>query len=108
MIWPGSTVMTTPGDTRYRLRGGQAFEPIVNSASRNRDHHDSRCTTLPGVDASAVPIGERRLHCVVADGFEVRDLHVALADLQHLLAGSMTAHFGGRRIHAQQFVAQLE
>ena len=42
------------GDPRYRLRGGEAFEPAVNAAPWNRDHHHARGAALAG---SLVPTG---------------------------------------------------
>jgi hypothetical protein len=35
-----------PGDSGNRLRGGQAFDALVDAALRNREHHDP-CTDPP-------------------------------------------------------------
>ena len=53
---------------------------------------------VPRIDAGVVAVGERRTDRVVADGFDLRDRDVALADLQHLLARAVAAHFRRRRI----------
>ena len=42
------------------------------------------------------------LHRVLAHRLDALDLHVLLSGLEHLLAGTVTAHFRGRRIHAQE------
>src|SRR6185295_10392410 len=48
----------------------------------------------PRKDSARMPVGEHRLHRVVADRFEPRDRDVALADLQCFLAGTMAFDFG--------------
>src|SRR5215831_2226653 len=63
---------------------------------------------LPGIDAARVAIGEHRLHRVVADRLELRNGHIALADLQRLLARAMPLHFGRRREHAQELEWQAK
>src|SRR3982750_4285948 len=44
---------------------------------------------IPREDAGVVAVAEGRLHCVVADWLESLQADVALARLQHLLAGTM-------------------
>ena len=48
-------------------------------------------------------IGKYRLDRVVAYGFQLDDIHLALAGLQHFLAGAVALHFRRRRVHTHQF-----
>jgi len=63
---------------------------------------------FPGIDAGIVTVGKGEVDAVQTDRLGGIDQHVALADLQHFLAGAVAAHFGGRRIDAQEFERQLE
>ena len=51
-----------PGDGRYRLRGGQALDSMVNAAPWNRDHHDSRGAMPAGRQAALAGNGKRFRH----------------------------------------------
>src|SRR5262245_24184080 len=48
----------------------------------------------PRVDAGVVPVGEHRLDAVVPHRLDGDDGHLALAGLQHFLAGTMALHLG--------------
>ena len=53
-------------------------------------------------------IRETELYCVAADGLDAFDLDLLLADLEHLLAGSVATHFGRRGKDAQELERQTE
>src|SRR5262245_38447513 len=63
---------------------------------------------LPRIDAGVVPVRELGTNRIVADGLDLGNRHGALARLQRLLSRAVSAHFGGGRVHAQEFVRQLE
>src|SRR5690606_13340738 len=63
---------------------------------------------VPGVQAAVVTVREHRLDRVVAHRLEAEYVYVALALLQHLLTGAVSAHFGGRRVHPQELERQAE
>src|SRR5690606_13301002 len=62
----------------------------------------------PRVKPAVVPVRERGLDRVVADGRNVDDVDVALALLQRLLSRAMAAHFGRRGIDAQELEGENE
>ena len=53
-------------------------------------------------------VGKTQLDGVLAHRFNGGDGDVLLAGLQYFLSGAMTAHFGGRRVDAQEFTGQAE
>ena len=63
---------------------------------------------IPGVDAALVTVREFRADRVMADLLDFGDGHLALADLQRLLARAVAAYFSRGRIDAQKLVRQAK
>ena len=63
---------------------------------------------FPGINPGVMAIGKEKVDTVQTHRFGGIDQHFALAGLQHFLPGTVTAHFGGRRIDAQKLKRQFE
>src|SRR5690349_10439365 len=63
---------------------------------------------VPGEDAGRMHVVEDEPHCVVADGMQLEDLHVALAGYGTPFARRVTLDLSARAAHAQIFGRQLE
>jgi hypothetical protein len=61
---------------------------------------------LPRVEPGVVAVVEHEAHRVLADGLDPHHRDVLLGDLQHVLAGAVALHLGGRGVGPQVLEAE--
>src|SRR5512138_3861065 len=106
-----SLALRTPlehlGDTGVARSAGRLHAPEVVLPQRCLVDAEV-VQVLPRIDAGVVAVRKEQIDAVKTDRLGGIDQHLTLADLQHFLPGSVAAHFGRRRIDAQELERQLE
>src|SRR4030095_10788614 len=97
---------THRGNAPSPLTSRPAFggEPVEIPLPQILLPHAEIVQIVPGINPGVVTVRKSRTQRIVAHRLDVGDRYIALADLQGFLSRPMAAHFGRRRIDAQEFV----